>query len=261
MARLDALSLARIAVLVVSGAFAGAAAGEAIEVGRFSAAGAGESMPAGWEPLAFPKVPRHTKYSLVTDDGTTVVKAVSEGSASGLLRRVRIDPREFPVVAWRWKVSNVLRNADPRRREGDDYPARLYITFVYDPAKLSFVERMKYRAARAYYGEYPPTGAINYVWDSRTPVGTSLPNAYTDRTRMIVVESGAAKVGRWVAERRNVYDDFKEAFGEEPPEISGVAVMTDTDNTGESATAFYGDIVFEKGESAGNERPSPPSGN
>ncbi len=63
---------------------------------------------------------------------------------------------------------------------------------------------------------------------------------------MIVVESGSAKLNTWVAETRNVYEDYKRAFGEEPPMISGVAIMTDTDNTGESAEAFYGDIVFKK---------------
>jgi hypothetical protein len=63
---------------------------------------------------------------------------------------------------------------------------------------------------------------------------------------MIVVESGAADLNRWVTEERNVYEDYKAAFGDEPSLISGVAIMTDTDNTGESATAFYGDIVFKK---------------
>jgi hypothetical protein len=63
---------------------------------------------------------------------------------------------------------------------------------------------------------------------------------------MIIVESGAADLNRWVTEERNVYEDYKAAFGEEPPSISGVAIMTDTDNTGESATAFYGDILFKR---------------
>ncbi len=63
---------------------------------------------------------------------------------------------------------------------------------------------------------------------------------------MIVVESGGVKFDRWVNEERNIYEDYIKAFGEEPPLISGVAIMTDTDNTGESATAYYGDIQFAK---------------
>jgi hypothetical protein len=63
---------------------------------------------------------------------------------------------------------------------------------------------------------------------------------------MIVVRSGPSGVGTWVEEERNIYDDYKKAFAGEPPIINGVAIMTDTDNTKESATAYYGDIVFKK---------------
>ena len=75
-----------------------------------------------------------------------------------------------------------------------------------------------------------------------------MPNAYTKRLRMIVVGIGAAKLNEWQSYRRNVYEDYKQAFGEEPPKVSGIAIMTDTDNTGESATAFYGDIRLRKSE-------------
>ena len=96
------------------------------------------------------------------------------------------------------------------------------------------------------YGEYPPLAAINYIWESKAAKGTIVPNPFTERAKMIVVESGAEKLNQWVAEEHNVYDDYKQAFGLEPPMISGVAIMTDTDNTGESATAYYGDILFKK---------------
>jgi len=62
------------------------------------------------------------------------------------------------------------------------------------------------------------------------------------------VESGRVLINQWVNEERNVYEDYRKAFGEEPPMVSGVAIMTDTDNTGESAIAYYGDIVFKKAE-------------
>jgi hypothetical protein len=217
-----------------------------IEVGKFSAATAGQKLPDGWKPLTFKKIEKHTTYTLVRDDDTVVVKAVAEASASGLTREIKIDPKEYPIVQWRWKVMNILKKGDVHRKEGDDYPARIYITFEYDPSKLSFFEKAKYEAIRLLYGEYPPLAAINYIWESKAPVGTMVPNPYTDRVMMFVVESGAAKLDQWVSEERNVYEDYQKAFKEEPPMISGVAIMTDTDNTGESATAFYGDIIFKK---------------
>lgn len=217
-----------------------------IEVGKFSAAKVGDKFPPGWKSLIFKKIEKHTHYMLVKDDHTVVVKAVAEASASGLTREIKINPKEYPVVQWRWKVINILKKGDVHKKEGDDYPARIYITFEYSPSKLSFFEKEKYKAIRLLYGEYPPLAAINYIWESKSPVGTMVPNPYTDRVTMFVIESGAAKLNQWVNEDRNVYEDYKKAFGEEPPMISGVAIMTDTDNTGESTTAYYGDIVFKK---------------
>jgi len=217
-----------------------------IEVGKFSAEAVGNVLPTGWKPLTFKKIEKHTVYSIVEDSGAVVVRAFAEASASGLTRDIKIDPKEYPVVQWGWKVSNVLKKGNVRTKEGDDYPARIYITFEFVPSKLGFFEKAKYKTVKLLYGQYPPLGAINYIWESKAPTGTIVPNPYTDRVKMIVVESGETKLNQWVDEKRNVYEDYKRTFGGEPPKISGVAIMTDTDNTGETATAYYGDIVFKK---------------
>ncbi len=226
-----------------------------LHVGAFSLAQARGTFPDSWKPLTFHKIDEHTEYSLVEDDGTVVVKAVSRGSSSGLTREVAIDPKEYPIVEWRWKIENVLQKSDVTTKQGDDYPARLYISFAYDESKIDFLDQAQYEMAKLLHGKYPPTGVINYIWESRSPVGTIVPNPYTDRAMMIVLESGEAKAGQWVAESRNVYKDYRTAFGDDPPAISGVAVMTDTDNTQESAVAYYGDITFRK---AANKMPLPP---
>ena len=96
------------------------------------------------------------------------------------------------------------------------------------------------------YGQQLPLGAINYIWESKAPVGTVTPSTYTKQSMMFVLESGEEKLNAWVSEERNVNEDYKKAFGDEPSMINGVALMTDTDNTRETATAYYGDIVFRK---------------
>ena len=212
----------------------------AVEVGRFSAEREGAGSPAGWKPLTFRNIERHTRYSLVREDGNTVLRADSEAAASGLVREQTIDLKEFPIIEWRWRAGNVLSKADVKTKAGDDYPVRLYITFAHDANSISLADR----AARAIYGQLPPRAAINYIWDTRSPVGTTVPNAYTDRVRMIVVESGSARVGEWITYRRDLAQDFRKAFGYDAPLVSGIAVMTDTDNTGEKATAWFGDIRF-----------------
>lgn len=217
-----------------------------IEVGKFSSAELSDGVPDGWEPLTFKKIKNHTRYTLVTEGGIKVIKAVSESSSSGLIRKISIDPKEFPIITWQWKITRIFEKGDVTKKEGDDYPARIYVTFEYDPSKLDFLNKTKYKAARFLYGEYPPQGAINYIWGSKAAEGTIVPNPYTDRAMMIVVRSGENMLNTWVQEERNLYEDYKKAFGGEPPKISGVAIMTDTDNTKESAITFYGDILFRK---------------
>ena len=217
-----------------------------LEIATFSAATPGGSWPDSWKPLTFPKIPQHTNYSLVKDGERIVVKAASQASSSGLTREISIDPKEYPIIQWQWKVSNILKTGDVAKKEGDDYPARIYVTFQYDSQKVGLFGKAKYETAKLIYGQYPPLGAINYIWESRAPVGTTVPNPYTDQVHMIVVESGSTILNTWITEERNVYEDYKRTFGQEPPMISGVAIMTDTDNTGESATAYYGDITFKK---------------
>ena len=235
--------------LVCSLVAGGACAQDAIEAGRFSALAANGGVPSGWVPLTFRNVSAHTRYSLVSDGDVTVLKAESEKSASGLIRRFddrKIELKDYPILKWRWKVGNLVKAADIATREGDDYPARVYVTFRYDPERAGLGMRMQYGLAKSLYGEYPPHAGINYVWDGKAPVGTMRPNAYTERAMMLVVESGAKRVGQWVEVERNVYEDYKRAFNEEPPPVSGIAVMTDTDQTGETARAWYGDIVLRK---------------
>ncbi len=220
-----------------------------LQVGKFSAEPLENSLPTGWKPLTFKKIDRHTTYTLAKDGNEVIVRAVAESSASGLVREIKIDPKEYPILQWRWKVTNILKKGDVRRKEGDDYPARIYVTFEYDSSKLGFFEKAKYEAVRLLYGQYPPTGAINYIWESKAPIGTMVPNPYTDRVIMFVVESGESKLNQWVNEERNIFEDYKKVFGQEPPMISGIAIMTDTDNTGESAIAYYGDILFKRTKS------------
>ena len=198
--------------------------------------------PANWDPLTFPKVSRHTQYRLVPEADGYAVEARAQASASGLIHRLRLEPLTRPLLRWRWKVEALVPGSDVTRKRGDDYPARLYVTFAYDAQRAGLGQRLRYETARLIYGEYPPHAGLNYVWDSKAPVGSMFPNAYTDRVRMIVVQSGTAHLGEWLAYERDIVQDYRATFGADPPTISGIAIMTDADDTGESAHAWYGEI-------------------
>ncbi len=234
MPRLRTLALAALAV-----GLAAFAPGDYV-VASFSNMAPGGTIN-GWETMSLGDAPR-SDYALVRDGGATVVRARADGSASGLVRRIEVDANRFPVLTWRWKADNVIARGDIRRRGGDDYPARIYVTFDYDPADLPFGDRLKYRALRALGYDDIPVRALSYVWANRAGETRIVPNAFTDWVQMVPVRSGPAGLGRWQTERRDVVRDYRAAFGEDPPPISGVAIMTDADNTGGEATAYFGDI-------------------
>ncbi len=232
-------------VLTLAGVLAARPLADPLVIAAFSEATPGEGLPEAFETLTLEEGTPPTSYTIVRDEeGTPVVKAVSEDAASGIIRRERIDLEAYPVIEWRWKVENVLEKGDVTRKSGDDYPARIYVTFDYDASELGFFDKIKYRALRVMGYDDIPLRALNYLWASRAPVGEIVPNPYTDWVMMLPVESGCARCGTWRTEQRNVYEDYREAFGEEPPAVTGVAIMTDTDNTGERAVAYYGDIRF-----------------
>lgn len=210
---------------------------------RFSSMAPGAPVT-GWTALKPSAKAPDTIYTLVRDGDTTVLKAEANRSMSGFTHVVRVDLAQTPRIRWRWKVAAPVQSADMATKAGDDYAARIYVMFDYPAAKLSFGTRAKLKLAEAFYGQKIPTAALNYVWDNRHPVGTIAPNSYTDRARMIVTESGSSKAGQWVTETRDLGADFRAAFGEDAPSVIAVALATDTDNTGESATAWYGDIEF-----------------
>ena len=221
---------------------AGVLFADVLRVGAFSEQEPTRERPADWQPISFSKIDTKTEYDLVRDSTGTVVRARSDGGAAGLGTETRIDLTEYPILEWRWKVDSVVQDGNARTKEGDDYPARLYVTFDYED--LGFGDKVKLVALRALGYDEIPTRALNYIWGNRVERGAVLENAYTDWVMMVAVQSGAARTGEWVTERRNVLQDYREAFGGDPPPVNGVAIMTDTDNTNGTATAYYGDILF-----------------
>ncbi len=216
-----------------------------VTVGNFSQADPGAILPRFWEPLTFKKIKTHTSYEIVEDRGRTVVKAHSRASASGLIRKISIDVEKYPIVQWQWKITGINKKTDVTQKSGDDYPARIYVAFVYNPDEAGFWEKTRFETVRLIYGEYPPATVVTYIWATRVPKETRVPNPFVKRVMMIAVQSGEENVGTWVTEERNIYQDYLDSFGHPPPVTSGVAIMTDTDNTGEASTAFYGDIIFK----------------
>ncbi|MFW5816707.1 MAG: DUF3047 domain-containing protein [Wenzhouxiangella sp.] len=176
-----------------------------------------------WERESFSG---QTEYTLVEVDGRPALHAQCDDAASGLWLRREIDIVNYPIVEWTWRVDETFQDIDETSRAGDDYPARLYV--VLDGGWL----RLRARA-------------VNYVWASVEPKGADWPNAYASRARMVAVQSGPPdQPGTWHTQRRNVREDFRELHDRDLDKIDAVALMTDCDDAGGTAEAWYGEIRF-----------------
>ena len=240
-----------IGLLAILG-FAAMAGPSTLRVGHFSEVASTDSLPDGWTEIRFGRNESGTDYNLVRRDSTVVLQARSENGSSSLIRHPRIDLSEYPILEWRWRVEDLPARADVTTDTTDDAAARLYVTFDYDD--LGVIDRIKLALLRRFGYEKAPSRALNYIWATRHGPGAVIESPYTDQIMMMPVRTGADRAGEWVRERRNVRADYREAFEGDPPPVNGIAIMTDTDNTGGTAKALYGDIVFRK-----KERPGAPS--
>lgn len=222
------------------GAWAQAAAAPGV---AFSAAQPGGALPAGWQNMPVVRGKTLTQYSLVADQGKTVLQADAKAAASGLLHEGDIDLSRTPVVTWRWKASPIP-NADNSVSDREDAPARLVFFFDGQADKLSIGERAEQLAA-SIGGEKLPYATLMYIWTASAPPGTVIPNPHTSRVQMIAVSGAPGDAGKWLKLRRNVATDFEKAFHEKPGKLTGYGILTDTDNTGATTRAWYGDIVFK----------------
>lgn len=216
------------------------------DVTHFSTGRPGEVFPGGWRLWTFSSFKKPTEYQMVVEDGRIAIGASADSSASGLVHDVKIDPLHFPFLRWHWKVDRIIATADNATRQFEDSPARVVISFSGDRSKFSFDDRLFAAQIKAFTGQELPYATLMYIWGNRRPPESLISNSHSARIKMIVVQSGSDKTGRWLEETRNIADDFRRAFGEGAGAIHSVGIMTDTDNTGTEAQAFYGDITFMK---------------
>lgn len=178
----------------------------------------------GWQHKEFDGT---TEYKIVTDSfiGKQVLMAHSNDSASGLFKEERIDLSKTPYLNWSWKTDKLYSTLNEKEKLGDDFVARIYI--VIDGGVLFWKTR-----------------ALNYVWSSSSEKYLTWENPYTANAMMFAVESGKENLGKWVSYQRNVKDDLQKILGKKVRYIDAIAVMTDSDNSGQEAKSYYGDIYF-----------------
>ena len=211
----------------------------------FSEQTATGDLPQGWEPYSIRRNLKRTQYQTVERDGQTVLHARADNAGSGLQTHVRIDPLQTPWFKWRWRVDEVHLDATVTDDVAEDTPARIVLAFEGDLAKLSLRDRIFFEQVELFTGNKLPYATMAYAWDGQAPVGEVVPYVRSKRLQNVVVESGSAHAGQWLQYERNVVEDFRRIFGEDPPGIiRSVGVLTDSDDLHNIAQAWYGDMSF-----------------
>ncbi len=196
----------------------------------------------GWVHQPLSKLKRDTVYSLVQADGRTVLRGEADRSASLYMALVK-PATGMPVsIGWRWKTDALVAGADNRDKDREDAPLRVLVAFDGDKAALPAEEQTRFRRAQSLTGRAAPYATLMYIWSDHVPVNTVIPSAHTSQVRMLAVASGSKGLGQWQTVQRNLAADYRRAFGAAPGRVLGVAVMTDTDNTGAKAIGEYADI-------------------
>ena len=199
----------------------------------------------GWAHQPLSKLKRDTVYLLVQEDGHAVLRGAADRSASLYVALIKPATGVPASISWRWKTDALVPDADNRDKKREDAPLRVLVGFDGDKATLPEEEQKRFQRAKSLTGRDGPYATLMYIWSDHVPVDTVIPSAHTSQVKMLAVASGSKGLGQWQTVHRNLAADYKRAFGAQPGRVLGVAVMTDTDNTGAKAVGEYADIRFD----------------
>lgn len=201
-----------------------------------------------WRPFYFKEAAKHSSYTIQSYPENNYLKAESNDSISSILLKKEFDVYKYPIVQWRWRVENIYKNGDTKKKSGDDSPLRFYILFKYDPEKAGFWQRLKYNSIRLIYGEYPPLSCLCYLWANKEHQEDILTSTRVNKIKLLLLEKGGQNVGKWLTEEVNIVEDYRRAFGGSAPQMASIGITNDSDNTEENSVSFIDFIQVQASE-------------
>ncbi len=181
-------------------------------------------LPDGWKIKEWKGT---ANFEVVDTEAGKTIHLRSNSSSSALVKEITFNIKEYPYLHWKWKVTKLPAGGDVRVKSKDDQAAQVYVVFPRWPAMIN-------------------SRLLGYIWDTTAPAGSFIASTKSSNTKYFVVKNGEKGAGEWFQEKRNVYEDYKRWFNEEPPPVGSVSVMIDSDDTRSSAESFIGDIYFSK---------------
>lgn len=201
--------------------------------------------PGAWQALPLSSLKTDTRYTVALNNGRAELQAEADNSASLYGIPMKPASTSYGVLSWQWKTDALVPGADNRDKWREDAPVRVIAAFGGDRNSLPDVEKRHFKLAKRMSGREPPYATLMYIWSEQVPLETVITSAHTSQVKMLVVATGSAGLGQWQTLRRDLRADYKRAFGEDAGPLLGIGVMTDTDNTGEKASARYADIRLD----------------
>ena len=171
------------------------------------------------------KIKKETSYTTGNNENGNFLKAVSEGTASGLGKEILINLNKTPFINITWKVEKDLNGIDEKSKKGHDYAARVFVVKKTGATALS-------------------NRAINYVFSSNESINDSWSSPFTKKSIDYVLATTKENLNTWVTVKANVKQHFKKLHNLDVDELNGVAIMSDTDNSKMKAIAYYQNIYF-----------------
>lgn len=216
-----------------------------ITIGEFIAEKEADGSPKGWKTVTyFNTAP--TSYQVIKYQGKYILNAEGIGTCSSLFREVKAELKDYPIISWKWKISNVIRQAIETQKDRNDSAARVIIVFKTRPEEITLWYGLEYLISRALRKDEPLGPRIEYIWGNKIEKGRILDNPSVKCSRVIVLETGEGKANQWIWEKRNLIEDYRAAFGTDPEGILALGLQTDTDQSNEGITAYYGEIFLSK---------------
>jgi hypothetical protein len=224
----DQMDMKRAIIVLLLFFWVGMGAAEAEEKGilrvdRFSGGVDEKGIPVGW---TLEKEPGgDSKITLAQEKEGHFLRIFSVGDTFGLKKEMSFDIRKYPYLSWCWRATKLPKGGDIRKRETDDQAGQIYVVFPKFPAMVN-------------------SRSVGYIWDTQAPVGLLGTSTAYGKMRYVVLQSGPEKLDQWISETRNVYEDYKKLFQEEPPTVGTVLLYINTQHTKTSASCDYADIFF-----------------
>jgi len=216
-----------VAVVLLAAASAVWGQGAQLVVEDWSKTPVGQKgVPSGWKAQNWGS-PSYD-FEIVSEDSTRVLYMKSNGDSSTINKEIKVDCKDYQILEWKWKAVELPKGADARKKATDDEAAQIYVTFPRFPSAVR-------------------SRIIGYIWDTTAPAGSIFKSQKTGLVTYVVVRSGEADLNKWLTESRNVCQDYKKIYGEEPEEkMEAISIGIDSDDTRSRAGAYVGEILFRK---------------